>query len=113
MTAPEERKQLIAWSDEAHSSGARWIKIAEVTKIHPRTIGRWRISRQDRRPAATRDQPPNALSEMEQQAVVEVCNRTEYSSLPPAQIVADLADHGRSEERRVGKECRSRWSPYH
>ena len=23
------------------------------------------------------------------------------------------AIHGRSEERRVGKECRSRWSPYH
>src|SRR2546426_8819935 len=22
-------------------------------------------------------------------------------------------DHTRSEERRVGKECRSRWSPYH
>ena len=22
-------------------------------------------------------------------------------------------DHSRSEERRVGKECRSRWSPYH
>src|SRR3712207_9069736 len=22
-------------------------------------------------------------------------------------------DHHRSEERRVGKECRSRWSPYH
>ena len=22
-------------------------------------------------------------------------------------------DSGRSEERRVGKECRSRWSPYH
>ena len=24
-----------------------------------------------------------------------------------------LAQEGRSEERRVGKECRSRWSPYH
>src|SRR5260221_10777095 len=24
-----------------------------------------------------------------------------------------LAAVGRSEERRVGKECRSRWSPYH
>src|ERR1035438_9251044 len=24
-----------------------------------------------------------------------------------------LADSDRSEERRVGKECRSRWSPYH
>ena len=24
-----------------------------------------------------------------------------------------LRQRGRSEERRVGKECRSRWSPYH
>ena len=24
-----------------------------------------------------------------------------------------LTNHSRSEERRVGKECRSRWSPYH
>ena len=24
-----------------------------------------------------------------------------------------IVDHFRSEERRVGKECRSRWSPYH
>ena len=26
---------------------------------------------------------------------------------------ADNKDKSRSEERRVGKECRSRWSPYH
>ena len=26
-------------------------------------------------------------------------------------VLVDLG--GRSEERRVGKECRSRWSPYH
>ena len=25
----------------------------------------------------------------------------------------DVTIHVRSEERRVGKECRSRWSPYH
>src|SRR5258708_38805732 len=25
----------------------------------------------------------------------------------------DIGSQGRSEERRVGKECRSRWSPYH
>src|SRR3712207_5827209 len=24
-----------------------------------------------------------------------------------------IREHARSEERRVGKECRSRWSPYH
>ena len=28
-------------------------------------------------------------------------------------LLGDLLYHGRSEERRVGKECRSRWSPYH
>ena len=28
-------------------------------------------------------------------------------------IALMLAAHRRSEERRVGKECRSRWSPYH
>src|ERR1035437_5986573 len=28
-------------------------------------------------------------------------------------FVADDGVHAGSEERRVGKECRSRWSPYH
>ena len=27
--------------------------------------------------------------------------------------LAEIAHAHRSEERRVGKECRSRWSPYH
>src|SRR3989442_7119311 len=27
--------------------------------------------------------------------------------------LTDQFEQGRSEERRVGKECRSRWSPYH
>ena len=33
-----------------------------------------------------------------------------FSSLDAKGI---LMNKGRSEERRVGKECRSRWSPYH
>ena len=28
-------------------------------------------------------------------------------------VLAELKRGTRSEERRVGKECRSRWSPYH
>ena len=28
-------------------------------------------------------------------------------------LVAEIKENTRSEERRVGKECRSRWSPYH
>ena len=29
------------------------------------------------------------------------------------QAIAEIGAMVRSEERRVGKECRSRWSPYH
>ena len=28
-------------------------------------------------------------------------------------ILKEMMKNDRSEERRVGKECRSRWSPYH
>ena len=44
----------------------------------------------------------------------EYNHRRPHSSLgyrTPAEFAASLAE--RSEERRVGKECRSRWSPYH
>ena len=33
--------------------------------------------------------------------------------VPTEEPVIQLIDAERSEERRVGKECRSRWSPYH
>src|SRR2546429_363257 len=46
------------------------------------------------------------------------CDHPSSRSLPQkvrlAFVVrAYLQFHSRSEERRVGKECRSRWSPYH
>ena len=34
-------------------------------------------------------------------------------SLKKGEVLAIVGESGRSEERRVGKECRSRWSPYH
>ena len=33
--------------------------------------------------------------------------------ISPTQRQVDIPIENRSEERRVGKECRSRWSPYH
>ena len=41
--------------------------------------------------------------------------KTEFLTLPSLDLPNDIpsAKHRRSEERRVGKECRSRWSPYH
>src|SRR5258708_21427507 len=37
----------------------------------------------------------------------------EFPSHPPLGLTAAVQGGLRSEERRVGKECRSRWTPYH
>ena len=39
--------------------------------------------------------------------------RTYGAQNGPNEKIVDPKKHIRSEERRVGKECRSRWSPYH
>ena len=41
-------------------------------------------------------------------AIKEECTTPEQMML-----IGPVAANYRSEERRVGKECRSRWSPYH
>src|SRR3712207_9168693 len=46
---------------------------------------------------------------------IELNHRLEedYADLGLEIVETDLGEWIRSEERRVGKECRSRWSPYH
>ena len=46
---------------------------------------------------------------------VSVTSEYYLQTLKPTYLtnVSEAANWGRSEERRVGKECRSRWSPYH
>ena len=36
-----------------------------------------------------------------------------FNNMEQMQAIIKAAVETRSEERRVGKECRSRWSPYH
>ena len=43
--------------------------------------------------------------------IVNVSGNCDFASLTPENDIYMTDD--RSEERRVGKECRSRWSPYH
>src|SRR2546422_8379308 len=47
--------------------------------------------------------------------LTEVPSDLTNAAVISAQALHSLAlrSNGRSEERRVGKECRSRWSPYH
>ena len=40
-------------------------------------------------------------------------HRIEQSIAEHRDMIKAIEDRNRSEERRVGKECRSRWSPYH
>ena len=40
----------------------------------------------------------------------EICNDCDSTEMARKE---DFCKRSRSEERRVGKECRSRWSPYH
>ena len=51
----------------------------------------------------------DSLRQMEADGII---TRTVYPEVPP-QVEYTLSPSSRSEERRVGKECRSRWSPYH
>src|SRR5690349_22515876 len=52
-------------------------------------------------------------------AAPKSASRSAVSSIPTDTRISDSAmpmlarRSGRSEERRVGKECRSRWAPYH
>ena len=67
----------------------------------------------------TLDELNTALTEIEARDDVKVVILTggpdkkgnEFKSFVAGADIAEMA--GRSEERRVGKECRSRWSPYH
>ena len=44
---------------------------------------------------------------------IAVCISGGKDSMLMAMLFKELKRRNRSEERRVGKECRSRWSPYH
>ena len=55
----------------------------------------------------------NAQSAVDAQQTVRDSAYTNLQSKQDALDIANINLSNRSEERRVGKECRSRWSPYH
>ena len=55
-----------------------------------------------------------SVDERELSRVADSANwETEMIELEMPDGSSEMALRSRSEERRVGKECRSRWSPYH
>ena len=53
------------------------------------------------------------MVELKKEAVKDVTTLSKTAPVALAKTKEVLNKLCRSEERRVGKECRSRWSPYH
>ena len=98
MTSAADRREMIALIDEAMADGARQAAACAELGLDPRTLQRWTSPeddlREDRRPCAPRPVPSNRLTEAERDRIVATCNSPEFASLPPSQIVPQLADEG-------------------
>lgn len=95
MISAPDRQQTLVLIREACANGARLSRACELLGVSERTVQRWSQEPeggQDQRPLAERPTPANALSSEEEQAILEVCHRPAFASLPPEQIVARLFD---------------------
>src|SRR3712207_7312072 len=66
-----------------------------------------------RHDAVFRDNPLVAAGAVRSYLGVPLVDEDGYVLGAPSVLDARVRQSTRSEERRVGKECRSRWSPYH
>ena len=96
MSTLTERSNIIALVGQAIADGARQDRACEVISLSERTLQRWQRdqSRGDLRPVRVQ-QPKNALSAQERQAVLAVAHSEEFGHLCPSQIVPRLADQGK------------------
>jgi len=91
----EDRRSCIELVKQAKASGAGRAVSCEILDVSLRTLERW-----EKQPdQGDRRRGPDmacghALSAAEQQAIMAVCNSSDYRDLSPWQIVARLADQG-------------------
>lgn len=97
MISTSDRRQAVELIQEAHDSAAGLKRACAAVGIDVRTYQRWTLEgavKSDGRPQARRPPPANKLSAEERAAVLSRAHESPYASLPPAQIVARLADQG-------------------
>lgn len=91
------RQQQLADIVEARREGARLRPACEIAGLSLRTYRRWTVSgavQGDGRAGAEHPAPSHKLSVSEREAIVAVCQEPRFASLPPSQIVPQLADEG-------------------
>ena len=91
MTNATDRRRIVELVNQARAAGARLRHACGELGIGQNTYRRWSAGGEDQRPHATRPRPAHALTHKERQAVLDVCHRPQFASLPPAQIVAPPA----------------------
>jgi len=96
-----DRQMTIDLVAEAVAARAQRFKACAVLGIAARTLQRWQKALPEKNPlhdqrkaAAVERVPANKLSDEEQEAILAVCQRKEYQSLLPSQIVPRLVDQG-------------------
>lgn len=97
MISASDRHKAIILIKEAVASGARENLACKEIGISQRTLQRWRSDLtplEDQRPLAKRPEPKNKLSNTEKENIIRTVNQPEFKSLPPSQIVPNLADQG-------------------
>ena len=79
------------------------VKKTDKYTIYKKKSGRHAVQNKDKKYLAEKEKEEILLAE----GLIKLSPRKKPAEEAPA------AEAPRSEERRVGKECRSRWSPYH
>ncbi|MDO8863777.1 hypothetical protein Q6D67_18960 [Haliea sp. E1-2-M8] len=96
-----DRQEAIELIEEAVAARARCFRACEIPDIDVRTLQRWKralrlaVLGDQRKAAAQARTSGNAMTLMEREEIIRVCNLREYCSLSPMQIVPRLPDAGR------------------
>lgn len=100
MISASDRENAIMLIDEAVVFGASRKKACERLGINERTYYRWKQrksdtgSYEDGRPGADHSEPVNKIPKETRKRIIDICNRPEYASMAPCEIVPALADQG-------------------
>lgn len=79
---------------QATNKGARQRQACEVVGICSRTLQHWQLRGTKDHRQTVKKTPVNKLNQQEREAILDVCNRQEFKSMAPKQIVPALADRG-------------------
>lgn len=93
MISSSDRQTCRALVEEAVAAGARKRQACECLGINLRRFERWEKQWTDQRCVIDKA-PPNRLSELERQRILNVVNTIQMRDLSPKQIVPRLADEG-------------------